>query len=184
MHAIRRAEVVVKPTTPETLCEKVSKELHLNEPAGTFEDEGEDEGHYHLCLLYNDKPDITTMLEAMVPGYVSVEECKDRESLEDTFEVAEFGSILVEAETAGKALNRLAVISRDVQADTPLYVIFDGNQNQPGHEAVKAGYDGFLQLPLDREQLNRLFATNLHDQTLCDVDDFVLKVEKGNLGRS
>ena len=48
------------------------------------------------------------------------------------------------------------------------------------HEVVKAGYDGFQ--PADREQLNRLFATNLHDQTLCDVDD-LLSVEKGKPGQ-
>ena len=92
-------EMVVKPTTPETLCEKVSKELHLNEPEGTFEDEGEDEGHYHLCLLYNDKPDITTMLEASED--VSVEECKDRESLEDTSRLQSL-VVFSEAETVVK----------------------------------------------------------------------------------
>ncbi len=176
-------EMVVKPTTPENLCEKVSKELHLNEPKGTFEDEGQDEGHYHLCLLYCDKPEVTTMLEAMVPNYVSVEQCPDRNSLDATFEVAEFGSVIVEAETAGKALNRIAVISRDLQTETPLFVIYDGNQNQPGHESVKAGYDGYLKLPLDREQLNRVFTASLKDQKLCNVDDFVLKVQEGLPGQ-
>ena len=123
------------------------------------------------------------MLEAMVPNYVSVEQCPDRNSLDATFEVAEFGSVIVEAETAGKALNRIAVISRDLQTETPLFVIYDGNQNQPGHESVKAGYDGYLKLPLDREQLNRVFSTKLKDQKLCDVDDFVLKVQEGLPGQ-
>ena len=176
-------EMVVKPTTPETLCEKVSKELHYNEPEGTFEDEGEDQGDYHLCLLYSDKPEVNQMLEALVPGHVSVEQCPDRNSLDATFEVAEFGSIIVDSETAGKALNRIAVISRDVQTETPLYVIYDGNENQPGHKAVKNGYDGYLKLPLDREQLNRLFASNLEHRELCTVDDFVLKVQPGLPGQ-
>lgn len=176
-------EMVVKPTTPETLCEKVSKELHFNEPAGTFEDEEVDQGDHHLCLLYSDKPEVNQILEAMVPGYVSVEQCPDRNSLDSTFEVAEFGSIIVDAQTAGKALNRIAVISRDVQTETPLYVIYDGNQNQPGHEAVKNGYDGYLKLPLDREQLNRLFTSKLENRELCVVDDFVLKVQPGLPGQ-
>ncbi|MBT6178253.1 MAG: response regulator [Deltaproteobacteria bacterium] len=176
-------EMVVKPTTPENLCEKVSKELHFNEPEGTFEDEGEDQGDYHLCLLYSDKLEVNQMLEALVPGNVSVEQCPDRNTLDATFEVAEFGSIIVDAQTAGKALNRIAVISRDIQTETPLYVIFDGNENEPGHQAVKNGYDGYLKLPLDREQLNRLFSSNLEHRKLCTVDDFVLKVETGLPGQ-
>jgi len=176
-------EMVVKPTSPEVLCEKVSKELHLLEPEGTFEDEGEDKGNYHLCLLFSDKPEVNQILEAMAPGYVSVEQCPDRNSLEATCEVATFSSIVVDAETAAKALNRIAVVCRDVQTETPLYVIYDGNENQPGHEAVKNGYDGYLQLPLDREQLNRLFTSKLEDRTLCTVDDFVMKVLPGLPGQ-
>lgn len=176
-------DMVVKPTTPETLCEKVSQELHRLEPDGTFEDEGKDQGNYHLCLLFSDKEEVNLLLSGMVPGFVSVEYCPDRDTLESTMDVAQFGSILVDAAGAGKALGRLAVVCRDRQTEAALFVIYDGNQNEPGHEAVKAGYDGYLQLPISREQLNTLFATKNADRKLCQVDDFVMKVLPGCAGQ-
>ncbi len=176
-------DMIVKPTSPEVLCAKVSQLLHVHEPEGTFEDEGEDEGNYHLSALLSNDEALSEELSRFAPGYVAIEPAPDRDSLLDNCSVAAFQTVLVDAETADKAFGRVAVQLRDVQPDANLFAILHCEVGDPAGEALRNGYDGYIIKPLVKTQVNRLFATEIEDIKLMTVEDFVIKLLPADAGQ-
>ena len=178
------SEMIVKPTSAENLCEKVSYALHNNEEDGTFEDEGLDQGKYNLTLFMCENPKTCATMQGLLPGYVALETCTNREELKATCDVASFNSIIVDSVLAGKAFARIAQILVDTQSDAQLFALFPENQMRPATEALMNGYDGYFLNPLTKPQTNRAFVTKLDDIILADLEDFVIKVLPGNAGQN
>ena len=176
-------DMIVKPTTPEILCAKVSQLLHAHEPEGTFEDEGEDEGHYHLSAVLTSDEALAEELEKMAPGYVALEPAENRDTLLDNCTVAEFQTVLIDAESADKAFARVAVQLRDVQPEANLFAILHCEVGDPAEEALRNGYDGYILKPLVKTQVNRLFATEIEDIKLMTVEVFVIKLLPADAGQ-
>ena len=178
------SEMIVKPTSAESLCEKVSYALHRDEEEGVFEDEEQDAGKYNLTLFMSDNPKTSATLQGLAPGFVALETCSDRTELKAACDVASFTTIIIDSDTAGKSLGRIAQILVDSQTDAKLFALFPENQPQPTREALQSGYDGYFLSPLTKPQTNRAFVLDLEESKLIEVEDFVIKVLPGHAGQN
>ena len=122
-------------------------------------------------------------LEKMAPGYVALEPAENRDTLLDNCTVAEFQTVLIDAESADKAFARVAVQLRDVQPEANLFAILHCEVGDPAEEALRNGYDGYILKPLVKTQVNRLFATEIEDIKLMTVEDFVIKLLPADAGQ-
>ena len=111
------SEMIVKPTSAENLCEKVSYALHDEEEEGVFEDEGLDTGKYNLTLFMCDNPITAATMQGLLPGYVALETCPNRDELRAACDVASFNTIIVDSVLAGKSFARIAQILVDHLAE-------------------------------------------------------------------
>ena len=178
------SEMIVKPTSAENLCEKVSYALHDQEEEGVFEDEGLDTGKYNLTLFMCDNPKTSATMQGLLPGYVALETCPNRDELKASCDVASFNTIIIDSVLAGKSFARIAQILVDHQTDAQLLALFPENQMRPATEALMNGYDGYFLEPLTKPQTNRAFATKLDDIRLIEFEDFVVKVLPANAGQN
>jgi len=178
------SEMIVKPTSAESLCEKVAYALHQDEEDGVFEDEEQDPGKYNLTLFMCDNPKTCATMQGLAPGFVALETCLDRSELKAACDVASFTTIIIDSETAGKSLGRIAQILIDSQPEAKLFALFPENQPQPTREALQCGYDGYFLSPLTKPQTNRAFVLDLEESKLIEAEDFVIKVLPGSAGQN
>ena len=116
------ADMIVKPTNPEALCQKVCEVLHKDEAQGTFEEEKEEEaaGHQSLTLFMTDNYQLQTELNNMVPSFVALEHCPNRETLMEICGVTVCDTIIVDANNAAQSLGRRFACARSSSEPPPL----------------------------------------------------------------